>query len=266
MRSIARCVLLMIIITCVACCLRNGGQVPRSGGEGPYSKHLAVTGNEAYDLSESDVLALQQSALTGGSEAAFSLSLFYGLCRLDLENQFYWVEIAAENGGHGGQYSLGFLLLTLDKGARSELRARFWLERAAASGNANASSLLKHLPDSTPAASGKANTGIGRKGNPRATAEANLDKLEVEALRGEPDKALSLYLAYETEQKDPSEIRYWTRISAQNGDPMGEYGFGVMLSKDADLRNRLRSRFWLKKAANNGIEMAESFLESMPAE
>ena len=91
-----------------------------------------------------------------------------------------------------------------------------------------------------------------------------IQKLEREALRGVPETALRLHLFYEFEQKDPIESFYWARISAQNGDPMGQYEFGIMLSKDSDPKSRQRARFWLKKSAENGNEQAEHFLKSLP--
>jgi len=40
--------------------------------------------------------------------------------------------------------------------------------------------------------------------------------------------------------------------------------YGVMLSKDEDPRNRQRSGFWLRKAAENGNELAGVLLKNTP--
>lgn len=104
----------------------------------------------------------------------------------------------------------------------------------------------------------------GRDDRQYSLSGTEIRKLEREALRGVPEAALRLHFFYELEQKDPVESFYWARISAQNGDPMGQYEFGIMLSKDSDPKSRQRARFWLKKSAENGNEQAEHFLKSLP--
>jgi TPR repeat protein len=94
--------------------------------------------------------------------------------------------------------------------------------------------------------------------------EAEIQKLEHEALQGATEAALRLHFFYEYEHLDPAKSFFWAHISAQNADPMGQFEFGVMLSKDPDPKNRQRARFWLKKAADNGNALAGHFLKGLP--
>jgi len=96
-------------------------------------------------LSESQIGELVPQALGGAPEAAFRLFLVYGFCLTDINEGFFWLEIAAENGHAVGQYNLGYKLIE-DNKPTGLLRGRFWVERAAANGNSAAWKMLQSLP------------------------------------------------------------------------------------------------------------------------
>lgn len=59
--------------------------------------------------------------------------MFYNFVALDLNESFYWMTIAAENGSVMGMYSLGqFLRARGDP--LSKTRARYWFERVVKEG------------------------------------------------------------------------------------------------------------------------------------
>lgn len=85
------------------------------------------------------------AAYAGSGEAANALATFYMKADKSGQLQFYWTLVAAENGDPVGQYNaaLSYLDLTQDRYAPG--RARFWLERAASQGHAQAKDRLSEL-------------------------------------------------------------------------------------------------------------------------
>ncbi|MHB8068856.1 MAG: SEL1-like repeat protein [Desulfobaccales bacterium] len=100
------------------------------------SKEKLVRLGEGYFLSEAEVEVLKNKALGGAPEPAFRLSLFYEFYKRDYKESNFWEVIAAENGHPIAQYNLA-ARLTDDPDPRNRQRARFWLERAAKSGDKN---------------------------------------------------------------------------------------------------------------------------------
>ena len=101
---------------------------------------------EGYNLSDTEVKALQDKALNGDPKAAFRLSLFYDIYRRDYKEGDFWTMIAAENGDPSGEYNFGFKLKD-DPDPKNRQRAIFWLKRAAKHGVKLAVSLLKELQE-----------------------------------------------------------------------------------------------------------------------
>ncbi|HXH11320.1 MAG TPA: hypothetical protein VNP04_16355 [Alphaproteobacteria bacterium] len=93
--------------------------------------------------------------------------------------------------------------------------------------------------------------------------EAELPSLKHEALKGSPDAAFRLSLYYESVRLDFKEGLFWTQIAAENGHPSGQYNYGFRLRNDPDPRNRLRARFWLERAAENGVSLAVDLLKEL---
>ena len=86
--------------------------------------------NQSLVLSDVEIKALEPQALRGSAEAAQRLCDFYDFVRMDRMERMFWAQIAAENGGHINEYNYGFMLHE-DTNPRNQMRARFWLERAA---------------------------------------------------------------------------------------------------------------------------------------
>ncbi|MHB8068857.1 MAG: hypothetical protein ACYDIC_13285 [Desulfobaccales bacterium] len=87
-----------------------------------------------FNLSEDEIKKLQDEALRGAPDPAYRLFLFYELFKKDSKESNFGAVIAAENGDPKGEYNLA-LTLDADPDPRNRKRARFWLERAAKSGN-----------------------------------------------------------------------------------------------------------------------------------
>lgn len=93
--------------------------------------------------------------------------------------------------------------------------------------------------------------------------EAELASLEHEALQGSPDAAFRLHRYYQSVRLDFKEGLFWAQIAAENGHPVGQYNLGFILRNDPDPRNRLRARFCLDRAADNGVSLAIDLLKEL---
>jgi hypothetical protein len=100
---------------------------------------------EPFNLSKSEIPVLERQALKGSPEAAFRLSLFHEMIKLNYKEAMFWAQIAAENNHPVAQHNFGFMLAE-DPDPRNRQRARFWLQRAADNGNEAAIKKLKKLP------------------------------------------------------------------------------------------------------------------------
>lgn len=99
--------------------------------------------SDYFNLSEAQVIIFSPKALKGDADSASRLTRhFY---QLDAVQGAFWEQIAAENGDTVGQFNFALNLLE-NKDERSRMRARFWLERAAANGASPALDLLGQLP------------------------------------------------------------------------------------------------------------------------
>jgi TPR repeat protein len=93
--------------------------------------------------------ALKVQAMKGSPSAARMLARHY-MKLPDGENTFeFWSRIAAENGSAAGQWNYA-VSLEKEKDSLSRIRARFWIERAAAQGDAMARNRLKNEQEHRP--------------------------------------------------------------------------------------------------------------------
>ncbi len=95
------------------------------------------------------------AALEGSGADALKLALT--IPAEDMSGRFYWLHVAAQNGSTEGMRRLGAALAELADaiyGRAHQLRARFWLQRASESGDAEATELLRQLPPEPAAPAG----------------------------------------------------------------------------------------------------------------
>jgi TPR repeat protein len=91
--------------------------------------------------------------------------------------------------------------------------------------------------------------------------------VEKDALNGSGEAANRLSKYYAAIRLDVVQELYWARIAAENGsDPIFMYNYAVLLNSlpNVDKNERMRVRFWLKKAADGGFEDAKKALEKAP--
>jgi TPR repeat protein len=88
-----------------------------------------------------------------------------------------------------------------------------------------------------------------------------LRAFERAAYEGSGAAANSLSTFYMKADKSGQLERYWTGIAAQNGDPVGEYNLAhYYLDRQSPHKSIERARFWLKKSAAMGNQMAKARL------
>lgn len=85
------------------------------------------------------------AAYAGSGEAANALATFYMKADKSGQLQFYWTLVAAENGDPVGQYNAALSYLDPVQDRYAPGRARFWLEKAASQGDAQAKDRLSEL-------------------------------------------------------------------------------------------------------------------------
>jgi len=104
--------------------------------------------------------------------------------------------------------------------------------------------------------------------------ESEIPKLEIEALHGSAVAASKLYYFYHVYKLYYKEAHYWIGIAAENGDSVAQYNYGYLLLNDdfidsvySDSKMKIRAKeralFWLKKASENGVELAKELLKEI---
>ncbi len=193
-----------------------------------------------YYIPDAEIPIMEVQALNGSPEAAERLLFFYFNWNFDRIQGRYWEEIAAENGASVSQDILAHELRMDFTEPRSRERYSFWLEKPSANGHGKLTKAECNLFEAS------------SEDQLHALSDADIEKLQQQALIGAPEPALRLHFFYDRIRQDPNESRFWARISAQNGDPVGQCTFGVILNREPDPKSRLRAKFWLKRAAESG--------------
>lgn len=115
--------------------------------EFPQSKKMLLEPEKEikqWVLSSKTLPRFKRAAMRGSQTAAYELFKFYSSVSRTLGEPIFWARIAAQNGHSKAPYTVGTLLLKTGKNDDFE-RAKFWLRKAAAGGDKNATSLLEKL-------------------------------------------------------------------------------------------------------------------------
>jgi len=117
----------------------------------PLQNEVGAAAREGYgySLTESQISLLSTQAMAGSAEAADRLGNFYWMRGIpDRENTMRWAQIGAENGDPESEFRM-YQLLQNSADTRNQLRALFWLKRAAADNYLGAKAILAECPDIT---------------------------------------------------------------------------------------------------------------------
>lgn len=91
--------------------------------------------------------------------------------------------------------------------------------------------------------------------------EAEIPKLQEQALKGSGAAAYRLAQYYDFAVFDYEQGLYWITLAAENGDIRGVYGLGVALARSQSDRDKVRARYWLEKARREGTEPIASLAD-----
>ena len=79
---------------------------------------------------------------------------------------------------------------------------------------------------------------------------------------GDVNAALRLYLYYEAVANNPEKARHYLTLSAEGGNPTAQYNLGVVLLESNQEETQKEAIRWLRKAADNGVDKAQTLLET----
>jgi TPR repeat protein len=131
-------------LSLMACLL--AGSLLAAGCKNEVGEPLRVAPAGARDAANRDLEVAKDLALAGDQLAAAQLQNVYS--KTDQEQYLYWLRVGAENGHSLSQYNFAFELWAHGKAPEDEqLRATFWLGRAAAAGDSEAAAVLARLKD-----------------------------------------------------------------------------------------------------------------------
>ncbi|WP_242111655.1 hypothetical protein [Luteimonas aquatica] len=76
--------------------------------------------------------------------------------------------------------------------------------------------------------------------------------------------ANSVSTFYMKADKSGNEEFYWLMISAENGDPVGQYNLAMKyLDRSSKFHSKIRAKFWLEKAAKLGDKKSNEALDKL---
>ncbi len=102
--------------------------------------------NASCNLTEAQVTDFTARGLVGDGDAAWRLCEYYEFIKFDQAAALKWMEIAAKDGNLSGQYNLAHEYEgAFDARKRDLDKARYWYQRAADQGDADAKSKLAEL-------------------------------------------------------------------------------------------------------------------------
>ena len=214
-----------------------------------------------FNLNKENISVFKLEALNGSGVYAYGISAYYAFVQIDTINECIWDEIAAENNDDIAQNDYARILeATTTK--QGKIRSLYWLFKALKNGNYDAWKKIEkqhlNLESSYPALQ----EDIYKKKDTEIS-EYEIEVLIDYALRGGKKEAYRLYEYYKEYKKDEAEAVYWLRVGVQNKNLDCQYEYGkYLLSKD-DEYSKIRSRFWIKKAANNGNAKSKDLLKEL---
>ncbi len=167
MRAIGNCLLKCAqVLLAVGLIVVSSSEVdsssPSPGNKPPDLSNpgISMNLNAGFDIPVKDIPALEEAALRGSGTSALKLAQFYGPLKQDSAKYLYWITVSAENGDPIGMHNLAYHLLygkdvqergfklghyQETKDRKDQIRARFWLERAAQAGSSHSRELLNEL-------------------------------------------------------------------------------------------------------------------------
>ena len=98
---------------------------------------------------------------------------------------------------------------------------------------------------------------------PFLIAPRQIQTLQEDALNGSGDAAIRLGNYYYLVKLSFAEGLYWTTIAAENGLSNGMYSLGFHLRYSHNVRDRIRARYWLRKAEQTGSPSTKALARSL---
>ncbi|MGH8373118.1 MAG: hypothetical protein ACRETO_10345 [Gammaproteobacteria bacterium] len=115
--------------------------------------------------------------------------------------------------------------------------------------------IVAHLAPVSPSIFGNASLNIE---------ENELPALAIKAMTGSGKAAIRLADFYGFVKLDYKKQRYWYQIAVENDDLIAMYNYAIILSQTGNPNDKVRSHFWMEKAASEGYKAAQEYLKDNP--
>ncbi len=214
-----------------------------------------------FNLNKVNTSLSKLEALNGSGAYAYNISAYYAFLQIDTINECLWGEIAAENNNDVAQNDYARILeATTTK--TGKIRSLYWLFKALKNGNYDAWKKIENQHLNLESSYPVLQEDIYKK------QDTDISEYEIEllidyALRGGKKEAYFLYEYYKNYKKNEKEALSWLRIGAQNDNTRCQYEYGQHFLKSNKEEDRIRGRFWIKKAAKTGSAEAKKLLKEI---
>ena len=217
---------------------------------------------ENFDLSMESLINLTKNGLEGDIFDGIYVFNYYAYSKFDIFKRNEWAEFLAEEDFDFFQWELSRILILLKQNEYSKTRSLYWLFLAAKNGCRNAKNTIERENLKLESSYfGLAEDTYKKESNKISDYEIKV--LIDYALRGGKKEAYKLYEYYNNYKKDKAEADYWLRIGAQNRSEKCQYEYGKYLLASEDDYKKMRGKFWIKKAAQNGNVLAKDLLKKL---
>ena len=220
----------------------------------------------AFYLTEKEISIYKTQALMGDCEATFKLTDYYVFLTSDEESTYFWLLIGAENGCSALQIHSAYNML-FDGNIRvrdRKERSVYWIEKSGIKDMSAFKELwLKNFGDNQVKEENIEYSWENKQVPLSRLPENIINHIKHNVLLGKENNSYKLYSYYLNDKKDKEEAVYWLRIGAQNENTKCQYEYGQYLLTSDKEDDRIRGRFWIRKAAKNGYKEAEEIVKKI---
>ena len=217
------------------------------------------------NLTSEEIIDLTKKALAGDWKASYRILNYYS----DYEAKNFkkigvWLELIFENEALGINYELANNLSYMKNNKKALIRSTYlyFLTGTFAVDDPCIKKIIKKKRLSLESPYPLLNEDVYEKTNDKIS-DYEIEVLSDYALRGGKKEAYKLYEYYRDYKQDEQEAVYWLRTGAQNKSDKCQFEYGKYLLASEDEYKKIRGKFWIKKAANNGNTEAKKLLKEL---
>ena len=227
----------------------------------PEDAEIIARAKDFY-LSGKDLSELTKTGLAGDIYDGICVFNYYAYSVFDINKKNEWIEFLAEEDFAFFEWELSRKLINSEEDNNSKIRALYWIFSAEKDGENNAKIFIKKEKLEIESPYPQLGKDIYKKENNKVL-DYEIEVLTDYALRGGKQEACFLYEYYKKYKQDEAKVIYWLRIGAQNNSAKCQYEYSKYLLSQNDEYNKIRGRFWIRKAAKNGHKDAKQLAKEL---